>query len=107
MAREKKADNLVDTLLSIGRLGLMLIGILGIALDLFNDDGIFRTLLGKIFESTSSVVVTIIIGIMLYFFNRWLTTVDGKASKKGDIPLYAMMAVGAFFIYRFISTGSF
>lgn len=107
MAREKKADNLVDTLLSIARLGLMLLGILGITVDLFNDDGIFRTLLGKAFQSTSSVVVTIIIGIMVYFFNRWLTTVDGQASKKGDIPLYAMMAVGAYFLYRLISTGSF
>jgi hypothetical protein len=104
---DKKADSLVDTLLALGRVALMLIGIVGIAYEFFREDGLLKRWFKSLFSSTEGLVTALIIAVVLYFFWRWVNAApDGKATKRGDIPLYAMMAVGAFFLYRLISTGS-
>jgi hypothetical protein len=52
-------------------------------------------------------MTAVAIAVVVYFFWRWLNAApDGKASKRGDIPMYAMMAVGAFFLFRLFTTGS-
>jgi hypothetical protein len=30
----------------------------------------------------------------------------GESKKAGNLPMYAMMAVGAFYLFRFVTTGS-
>ncbi len=100
---EKKADNLIETLLALGRLSLMIIGILGIAFEAFKENGLMSILLSKATASTTSMVVSGIIIIAIYLINRWLSVTDGNKSQKGDLPMYLMMAIGAFFIFRFIS----
>lgn len=103
----KKADSLVDTLLAIGRVGLMLLGIIGIAFEVFREDGLLNRWLKSLFSSTEGLVTALVIALALYLFWRWINAApDGNATKRGDIPLYAMMAVGAFFLYRLITTGS-
>lgn len=104
---DKKADSLLDTLLAVGRVGLMLLGIIGIAYEVFREDGLLKRWLKSLFSSTEGLVTAIVIAVALYFFWHWINAApDGAATKRGDIPLYAMMAVGAFFLYRLISTGS-
>ena len=100
---EKKADNLIETLLALGRLSLMIIGILGIAFEAFKENGLVSIVLSKVTASTTSMIVSGIIIIGLYFINRWLSVTDGNKTQKGDLPMYLMMAIGAFFIFRFIS----
>lgn len=100
---EKKADNLLETLLALGRLSLMIIGILGIAFEAFKENGLVSIVLSKATASTTSMVVSGIIIVALYFINRWLSVTDGNQTKKGDLPMYVMMAIGAFFIFRFFS----
>lgn len=103
----KKADSTLDTVLSVGRVGLMLLGIIGIAVEIFREDGLLKRWLKSLFSSTEGLVTGLVIAVVLYIFWRWLNAApDGKATKRGDIPLYAMMAVGAFFLYRLITTGS-
>lgn len=103
----KKADSLLDTLLAVGRVGLMLIGIAGIAYELFRENGLLKHWLKSLFSSTEGLTGAVAIVFILYLFWRWLNAApDGNATKRGDIPLYAMMAIGAFFLYRLISTGS-
>ncbi len=107
MSEQNKPDNLISTLAAVGRIGLMLIGLIGIAVEIFRDDGLLKQLLGKIFSSSMGIVYVVVGIAVLYFLNRWMSTSDGKASSgKGDLPLYVMMAIGAFFLYRLITTGS-
>lgn len=104
---DKKVDSPVDTLLAVGRIGLMLIGIIGIAVEIFRDDGLLKRWLKSLFSSTEGFITALVIAVVLYFFWRWINAAPGgNASKRGDIPLYAMMAVGAFFLYRLVTTGS-
>lgn len=107
MARETKPDNLIDTILSTTKIIVMLIGIVGIAFEVFKEDGLLQAALGKIFDSATNMVITVIIGGMLYFINNWITASDGNASKKGDLPMYLMLIAGAYYCYRLISTGDF
>lgn len=105
---DKKADSTLDTVLAVGRVGLMLVGLIGIAVEIFREDGLLKRWLKSLFSSTEGLVTAVAIAIVVYFFWRWMNAApDGKATKRGDIPLYAMMAVGAFFLYRLFTTGSF
>ena len=107
MSEQKKSDNLLSTLAAVGRIGLMLVGLVGIAVEIFRDDGLLKQLLGKVFNSSMGIVYVLLGIAALYLLNRWMATADGKASSgKGDLPLYIMMAIGAFFLYRLITTGS-
>jgi hypothetical protein len=104
---DKKADSLVDTILAVGRVGLMLVGIIGIAVEMFREDGLLKRWLKSLFSSTEGLMTAAVIAIAVYFFWHWLNAApDGKGSKRGDIPMYAMMAVGAFFLFRLFTTGS-
>lgn len=104
---DKKADSLVDTILAVGRVGLMLVGIIGIAVEMFREDGLLKRWIKSLFSSTEGLMTAVVIAVVVYFFWRWLNAApDGKASKRGDIPMYAMMAVGAFFLFRLFTTGS-
>jgi hypothetical protein len=92
---------------AVGRMGLMVIGIAGIALEFFNDDGWLKTGVGKLFESTSSMMLIPVIIFVLWFLNRWMSSPNKSETKKsGDVPMYAMMLVGAYYLFKLLTTGS-
>lgn len=107
MADSKHPDSLVDTLLAVGRFGLMLLGIIGISVEIFRDNGWLKQLIGKAFASPGTLLLIPLAIGALYLLDKAITNAAGTASKKGDIPLYIMMAIGAFFLFRLITTGSF
>lgn len=107
MKRETKADNLTETLLSVIRVGLLLVGIIGLAVSLFQEDGWLTQLLGRMFSTSLGLLSVPLLIFVIYLLNRWLTSSTGKASSRGDLPLYLMMAIGAFFLFRLITTGNF
>ena len=100
---EKKADSLLETLLALGRVGLMIVGIIGIAVEAFKEKGLISQLLSKATSSTFSVIISLAIVVLLLIINRWISTSDGNQNKKGDLPMYLMMGVGAYFIFRFLT----
>lgn len=103
-----KPDSLLATLAAAGRIGLVIIGLIGLSVEIFRDNGWLKQLLGKLFSSSLGLAAIPIAIIVIYFVNRWLSSAsDGKASAKGDLPLYLMMAIGAFFLFNLITTGSF
>lgn len=102
-----KPDSLLSTLAAVGRFGLMLIGLIGIAVQIFEDNGWLKQLIGKAFASPSALLIIPLIIGALYVLDKVISNAAGTASKKGDIPLYIMMAIGAFFLYRLITAGSF
>ena len=107
MSERSKPDSLVSTLVAVGRFGLMLLGIIGISVEIFRDNGWLKQLLGKAFASPGTLLLIPLAIGALYLLDKAITNAAGTTSKKGDIPLYIMMAIGAFFLFRIITTGSF
>ncbi len=103
-----QADTLLKTISSVGGLALVLIGILGIAMEFFKDGGWLKTALSWLFDSTQHMMFIPVIIFALWLFNRWMTSsAKGEKKKSGDVPMYIMMAVGAYYVFRLITTGGF
>ncbi|MFL9710096.1 hypothetical protein [Methylobacillus sp. Pita1] len=105
---DAKPESLLATLLAALRLGLMLVGIVGIAVHLFNDEGWLDRSMAWVFSGTWTLLAVPAAILVIYLANRWLTAPRrGELSKRGDLPLYLMMGIGVFFLFRLISTGGF
>jgi hypothetical protein len=103
-----KPESKASVSVAILRMGLMLVGIVGLAIEMFRDEGWLKTALGKLFESTTSMMFIPVIIFVFWLINRWLTSPNkSETAKSGDLPLYVMMAVGAYYVFRLITTGSF
>jgi hypothetical protein len=101
-----KPESKLSVLLAILRLVLMLIGIFGVAFELFREDGWLSKLLGDIFNSTTNMLLAALVLSGLWLLNRWISNPQKTQSRGiGDIPMYAMMAVGAYYLYHLYSSG--
>jgi hypothetical protein len=102
-----KADTPLKTIGSAVGMLLMLLGIAGIGLDFFKEGGWVKTAFAWLFESTTRMMFIPVIIFALWLMNRMMSSTNPDESKKsGNIPMYAMMGVGLYYIYRFISTGA-
>lgn len=51
------------------------------------------------------IPVIIVVG---WLFNHFISSsAKGEKKKTGDIPMYAMMLIGAYYVYRLVATGGF
>jgi hypothetical protein len=101
-----KADTLSKTLISVAGLGLVFIGLVGIGLDFFKGDGMLSSVWSWLWVDTSHLIAIPIAAFAFWLFNRFLTaSAQGEKKKAGDIPMYIMMAIGAYYVYRFVTTG--
>jgi hypothetical protein len=107
MTELNKQDSVFTTLAAVGRLGLMLIGLIGLSVEIFRDKGWLKQLLGKMLDSPLGLASFPIAIVILYLLNLWLSGASNGKVAKGDFPMYFMMAVGAFFLYELITTGTF
>ena len=106
MSQSGKPDNLFATLTALCRLGLVLIGLIGIMVHVFRESGWLNHLINKVFTSTAGLLVMPVMLAVLYVVNRWLSSAPEKGSyKRGDIPLYIMMGVGALFLAKLLFLG--
>ncbi|HEY8355200.1 MAG TPA: hypothetical protein VIK69_09335 [Methylophilaceae bacterium] len=102
-----KPDTLFKTIIASVQMGLMLLGIIGIAAEVFRDQGIIKQLLIQMFSSGSSLAGGIFVLFLLYLCWRWINSAPlGSGSRRGDIPMYLMMGIGIFFLLRLFTTGS-
>jgi len=103
-----RAESIVSVAFATVRMGLMLVGIFGITFQIFGAKGWLSKLLGEVFDSTTNLLLTVVGLLLLWLLNRWLSS-PAKAETRslGDIPMYAMMAVGAYYVYRLYTTGGF
>jgi hypothetical protein len=86
----------------------MVVGILGIALEFFKEDGAIGKIWDWLWEDTTHLIAIPAVIFALWLFNNWITSsAKGEIKKAGNTPMYIMMAIGAFYLFRFISTGSF
>ena len=101
-----KADTPVKTIISVVGMVLMLVGIAGIGLEFFKEGGWLKTAIAWLFESTTRMMFIPVIIFVLWLLNRMMSSTNPNQSKKsGNIPMYVMMAVGVFYVYRFVTTG--
>lgn len=106
--KDIQPESKLSVLLATIRMALVLVGIAGIAIELFRENGWLSTLFGKLFASTTSMLLIPVIIFVMWFLNRWISSPHKSETKKsGDFPMYIMMAVGAYFLFRFYSTGTF
>ena len=93
--KDIKPESALSNLAAVGRVGLMLIGLIGISMEMFRDSGWVETLFGKIFQSTTTMLSIPVIILVLWLFNRWISAPSKSETKKsGDLPMYIMMAIG-------------
>lgn len=103
-----EADTPLKTIMSFGGMVLLLIGLIGIAMEFFKDEGWLKSALGWLFESTTRMMFIPVIIFVLWLLNRWMSSAAiGEKKKSGDLPMYIMMALGAFYVFRIVSTGGF
>ena len=103
-----KADTPLKTIVSVGGMILMLVGIAGIAMEFFKDGGWLKTALSWLFDTTTHMLLIPVIIAALWLMNRVMSSTNPNESKKaGNLPMYIMMAIGAFYVFRFVSTGGF
>ena len=106
--KDIQADTLLKTLSSLGGILLVLIGLIGIGLEFFKDGGWLKTAFAWLFESTTHMMFIPVIIIAGWLFNHFISSsAKGEKKKSGDIPMYVMMLIGAYYVYRLVTTGGF
>lgn len=108
MQKNIKPESIIETILASIRLGLCLLGIIGLSVETFRDDGWLKRALSSLINSESVLIAVPLIFIGLFLLNRLMSApTDGKSTVIGDLPLYLMMGIGIFFLFKLITTGGF
>jgi hypothetical protein len=103
-----QADTPLKTIFSFGRMVLLLIGLIGIAMEFFKDDGWLKNALSWLFNSSTHMMFIPVIVFILWLLNRWMSSAaKGEKKKSGDLPMYIMMVLGVFYVFRIATTGGF
>jgi hypothetical protein len=100
-------ESKLSVLFAVVKMGLMLVGIAGLALELFQENGLFSRLMSKLFESTSTMMLIPVIIFAIWLLNRWFSSPNkSEVKRSGDYPMYLMMAIGAYYLFKIITSGS-
>ena len=108
MATDKSGhqpDSIFKTLAGIIRITLVIIGLVGLSVEIFRDDGLLTSIFSAMISSRVDLALIPITLIVLFLLNRWVVSHSGteEHSIRGDIPLYFMMSVGATFVFNFLA----
>lgn len=105
--RDIKPESLFTTIFSVSRFVLIVVGILGISIEFFRDEGWLKTAISKMMNSDLGMYSFLILFGGLYLVSLWVDKAGPtKASKRGDMPFNVMMLIGVYFVYHWIATGS-
>lgn len=103
-----KADSPLSNILAVGQLVLMILGITGLSLEVFREHGWLQNLFNQLFQSSTSMLIIPVIIFGLWSVNRWFTSPNkSETAKHGDVPMYVMMAVGSYYLFKLITSGAF
>jgi hypothetical protein len=101
-----RPESLSRTIFSTASFILMLIGIIGVALDVFKENGLFKEALSYLFQSTQRMMLIPVIVLTLWLLNRWISAPNKSETKRsGNLPMYIMMVLGVYYSFKFVTTG--
>jgi len=108
MPKDERPDSLRKIMISFIQFGLILIGLIGIAIEFFRDDGWLKQAISKMANSSLGLFSFPLLFVVLFLLNKWISgKTDGKANERGNLPMYLMMAIGVYFLFNILTTGSF
>ena len=97
-----KPDTLLQTISSVVSMLLMVVGIIGIATDFFREDSWIINMFAFFFESTAKMLLLPVVIFILWLINRWISSPNkDKKKKSGNLPMYIMILVGIYYVYKF------
>lgn len=103
-----RPESLSRTMLSTVSFILLVIGIIGIALDAFKEDGLIQQALSFLFQSTQTILLIPLILLLFWLLNRWISSPNKAETKRsGNLPMYLMMLLGVYYVFQFLTTGGF
>lgn len=113
--KEEKLKDKPESPLSVAsaifQMALMLIGLVGIAVLIFGEKGLLRTMGSRLANMDFAAVL---MGMLLLFVvavvgRNWYERLSTRtaAAATGDLAMYIMMAIGAYYLIQFLLTGSF
>ena len=106
--KDIEADTLLKTLSSFGGILLVIIGLVGIAMEFFKENGFIGRIWDWLWSDTSHLIAVPVVFAALWLFNNFLSSSSkGEKKKAGDIPMYIMMAIGAYYVFQLVTTGGF
>jgi hypothetical protein len=106
--KDIKPETAMSSIVAALKMGLLILGLIGIAIEIFREDGWLKTLLGKLFESTTTMLFIPVIIFGLWLLNRMMSSnKKGEVNKSGDLPMYIMMGIGAYYLFKLLTTGGF
>lgn len=106
--KKLKPDSKLSDISAIASVLLMLIGLIGLGVELFKDDGLFQSGFKHVFQSAENMLIIPVVLLGLWIFSRFTASPQaGELKKSGNIPMYIMMLIGAYYIFRLVTTGGF
>ncbi|MDR2219870.1 MAG: hypothetical protein LBE24_04740 [Methylobacillus sp.] len=110
-----KAESLFTTIKAMVLFGLVGLGIIGLAITLFGENGIAEDLVDRLFDPKSSVsIVSLVVPVILFLLLAYIIKGQIQRNSKkslaevvGSMALYAMMLVGLYYLYRLLTVGTF
>lgn len=104
--RTIKPDGAWQILQAFITLGLMVCGFIGIAVHVFGSDAGPTDWLQWITASAWNGALTVIGLVSAFAFHRYITHISSQQRRSAsNLPVYAMMLLGAYFVYRLLTTG--
>jgi hypothetical protein len=88
-------------------LALMVLGITGVIYHAIGENGWIERFFGGLLDQSISAIVLIILGVLLVIWltRRWLIASQANALFN-DLLMYAMVALGVFFLGRLVLNGA-
>jgi succinate dehydrogenase hydrophobic anchor subunit len=104
--RNIRPDSPWQVLQALVTVALIICGLIGIAVNLFSSDISPYDWWHWITSSTLNSVLALTAVILIIVFHRYNTHVSNQQRRNAsNLPVYSMMLVGVYFIYRLLTTG--
>lgn len=112
---ERSADSLLSLLIALVQFALIVLGMIGISVQVFREHGWFsQAVTGfmnnvmEIWSLTTLVILSFLLLVVLTI-RQWygMNFAKGAPEKVANLLMFAMMGMGGFFLYRLVTTGSF
>lgn len=101
-----RPESVLALAMAIAQFALIVIGIIGLTAAIFREGGLLTSLADRLMgaDVISLLILLAIAGVAIYFLQRWLARQYGTHAAKfyGTLATYAMMALGTYYLIRYL-----